>query len=82
MPVELKDIAVIGANPLEDAVAVEQAVIEDANFCFFFGDELTVEVDLHSSPPSPAFTLKHKGKKINLARLSPFLYDAMSRIIS
>ena len=44
--VEAEDLAAVAADALEDAVAVEQAVIVDADLGVFFVEELAVDVDL------------------------------------
>ena len=49
-PVEVglqaEDLAAVAADALEDAVAVEQAVVVDADLGVFFVVELAVDVDL------------------------------------
>ena len=46
MLVEAKDLAAVGAEPFEHAVAIQQAVIEDADLGVFLRDELAADVDL------------------------------------
>ena len=45
---ETEDATVIDANAFEDAVSIEQAVIEHGDFGVFFVEQLAVDVDFHS----------------------------------
>ena len=47
MVVEAEDAAGVEPDTLEDAIAVKQAVVEDRDGRFFFGDEFAVEVNFH-----------------------------------
>ena len=44
--VEAEDLAAVDADAFEDAVAVEQAVVVDADLGVFLRNELAVDVDL------------------------------------
>ena len=46
MLVEAKDLAAVAAQPLEDAIAIEQAMIVDADLGVFFVEQATVDVNL------------------------------------
>jgi hypothetical protein len=48
MLLEFKDAAIIGADALEDTVAIEQSVVEDADFGVLFVVVLAVDVDFHA----------------------------------
>jgi hypothetical protein len=47
MVIEAEDAAGIEPDSLEDAVTIEEAVVEDRDGGLFFGDEFAVEVDFH-----------------------------------
>ena len=44
---QLEDAVVVHADALEDTVAIEQTVVEDADGGVGFVAQLTVDVDLH-----------------------------------
>ena len=47
-----EDFAAVDPDPLEHAVAIEQAVVEDADFSVVFGEQGTVDEDLRRHAPS------------------------------
>ena len=47
MVIELKHAVVVKANAFENAVPIEETVVEDGDFCVVFAYELAVEVNLH-----------------------------------
>src|SRR3989304_9657510 len=70
---------VVGADPLENPVAVEVPVVEDRDAGAVPGDELTVEENhAHRSPP-PAVCPLHSCKALLPSMLHPHVHASTTR---
>ena len=47
MRIQTEDVALVEAYALENAIAVEQTVVEHGNFCINLIDELAIQINLH-----------------------------------
>src|SRR2546430_8164405 len=63
---ELEDAPVVSANPLKNAVAIEQPVIEHGNFGVLLVAILAVNVDFHARKTAAAYGKRdRKSTRLN-----------------